>query len=308
MLAHTDAPTGLLTVVATGEAPTVRGARVRPEAGHARLAAAAALLALIALFHGTATEIARQWWNDPEAGHGLILVPFATYLAWKRGLDTRASPSVRSGALLLAAAVLLRLGGELAAELFVGRLALVVALAGLVVHYVGWRQLRAWWLAAVLLLLAIPLPAVVVGTLSLPLQLEASELGAAMLRARFIPVQLSGNIIQLSGQSLFVSEACSGLRSLMALLSLGVVVGAMGLRRPASRLCVVLAAVPIAVLVNGARIFVTGFLVHHVSPAAGQGFMHTSEGWLMFAAALCALALLAAALRRVETVLARRAA
>lgn len=271
------------------------------------LGIACAVIALTVLFHATASDLARQWWTDPEAGHGLLLAPLASWFAWRRGLEASGTPRAAAGVTLLFVAGAMRVCGELAAELYVARLGMIVALAGLVVYFAGWRQLRAWWLPALLLLLAIPLPAVVVGSLSLPLQLQASEFGATLLRARYVPVHLSGNIIQLPGQSLFVSEACSGLRSLTALVSLGVIVGALLLRQPAARAFIVLAALPIAVTVNGLRIFFTGFLVHHVSPSAGQGFMHMSEGWLMFGTALGLLALLAITLQRVERRWDRRA-
>ena len=95
-------------------------------------------------------------------------------------------------------------------------------------------------------------------------------------------VLLTGNVIRIPGQELFVAEACSGLRSLTALLSLGVLLGAMFLDKWPTRVLLVALTIPIAILVNGFRIFLTGFLVLFVSPEMGEGFMHTSEGMLMF--------------------------
>jgi exosortase len=79
-----------------------------------------------------------------------------------------------------------------------------------------------------------------------------------------------------------VTEACSGLRSLTALLSLALLMGGIWLRWPVLRVALLVAAVPIAVLINGVRVFLTGFLVYFVDPALGQGFMHMTEGWLLF--------------------------
>ncbi|MGH3114222.1 MAG: exosortase/archaeosortase family protein, partial [Gaiellaceae bacterium] len=86
----------------------------------------------------------------------------------------------------------------------------------------GFGQLRRWWLPAALLALSIPIPALVTNALALPLQFKASSMGAALLDWRHVPVRLAGNVIQLPGRQLFVTEACSGLRSLTALLALGV--------------------------------------------------------------------------------------
>ena len=137
--------------------------------------------------------------------------------------------------------------------------------------------------------LAIPLPALITNSIAFPLQLRASAMGTALLRWRHIPVALSGNIIQLPGHQLFVTEACSGLRSLTALISLGVLAGGLWLDSPLGRLVVVTTAIPIAIALNAVRVFLTGFLVYFVDPALGEGFMHLTEGWVMFLIAFVAL-------------------
>jgi exosortase len=162
------------------------------------------------------------------------------------------------------------------------RLSLVMAMAGLVVFYMGLRQALSWWLPFTLLALSVPLPELIRSTLALPLQFKASELGASLLEWRNVPVRLAGNVIQLPGHRLFVTEACSGLRSLTALLSLALLMGGIWLQSPALRVALILAAVPIAVVINGIRVFLTGFLVYFVDPKLGEGFMHITEGWLLF--------------------------
>ena len=107
---------------------------------------------------------------------------------------------------------------------------------------------------------------------------------------RNVPVRLAGNVIQLPGRELFVTEACSGLRSLTALISMGVLLGALVLKKPVTRVALLLLAVPVAIVVNGIRVFLTGFLVYYVSPAYGEGFMHITEGWLLFLVSLSILA------------------
>ena len=110
------------------------------------------------------------------------------------------------------------------------------------------------------------------------------------------------------GQQLFVAEACSGLRSLTALLSLGVLIGGLWLRYPVTRIVLVLAAIPVAMVINAVRIFLTGFLVYHVSPDLGEGFMHMSEGWFLFVLAFAMLGALAWVFTRLEARVARRRA
>src|SRR5947209_1855483 len=132
-------------------------------------------------------------------------------------------------------------------------------------------------------------------------------MGAALLRTRDIPVLLTGNVIRLPGQELFVTEACSGLRSLTALLSLAVLMGGLLLQKPITRVLLVALAIPIAIVINGVRVFLTGFLVFFVDPKLGEGFMHLTEGWLLFIASFACIAALAWLGSRVERRVARPA-
>ena len=263
-------------------------------------------IAFAVLFGAPAVSLARDWWTMPEAGHGLLIAPLCVWFAWKRRGAAKAPRAVLGGAILVVA-VLVRVLSDMAAEHYTTRLSMVFALVGLTVFFLGVRQLIAWWLPVALLTLSIPLPEIVVAGLALPLQFQASELGASILRARHVPVELMGNVLRLPGHELFVTEACSGLRSLTALLSLGVLVGGTSLHHPLSRTVLVLVAIPIAILVNGIRVFVTGFAVYFISPAAGEGILHITEGWLLFIAAFVALCVVALVVRRVERALGRSA-
>jgi exosortase len=260
------------------------------------------------LFWQPFIKLLTDWWEVPEAGHGLLLGPLAVFLAWRRGWSADARPQPAIGLGLIAGAIVLRYLSGLAAELFIMRIALLTAALGLVVFHGGWRQAFHWWLPAILLGLSVPLPAVVQASLALPLQLRASAFGAALLEARHVPVELAGNVIHLPGQSLFVTEACSGLRSLTALLSLGTLIGGLWLRSIPGRAIIVVAAIPVAMLLNGLRVFLTGFLAYFVSPSLATGVMHYSEGWVMFVIAFSLLGLIAWGIARAEGRLRRSAA
>jgi exosortase len=262
--------------------PSIASALPRRQDGVTLAALAATAATFVLLFAGPLANTARTWWVDPDSGHGLLLAPLALWLAFKRGITpaTRAQPVLGISAIL--GALVLRYVAALAAEAFVGRAAMCMALVGLVVWAWGFRQLLHWWLPVSLLALSMPLPEIVTGALALPLQFQASRLGAALLSTRGIPVHLDGNVIRLPGHDLFVTEACSGLRSLTALLSLGVLLGGLLLKHPASRMVIIALSIPVAVLVNGVRVFATGFLVAFVDPGLADGFSHITEGWLLF--------------------------
>lgn len=264
------------------------------------LAAVVTAIAFLVVFSEPLVGTVRTWWSDPEAGHGLLLAPLALWLAWKRGRVVGAHGSWGLGIALLVVAVVFRYVAALAAEAFVGRASMFLALAGIVVFWWGVRQLLHWWLPVSLLALSVPLPDMVMGALALPLQFKASQMGAAMLSMRGIPVHLSGNVIRLPGHDLFVTEACSGLRSLTALLSLGVLLGGLLLKSPVSRIAIIALSIPVAVVVNGVRVFFTGFLVAFVDPKLAEGFSHMTEGWLLFLVAFAILGAIAWVALRLE--------
>jgi len=287
-------------------------ARIRHSAS---LLSAEQLLPLVAtattfavLFARPINMLVRDWWTVPEAGHGLLLAPIAIWLAWRSGIDANAKPNRAAGIVLLVFAVLVRLAAGLAAELFTMRGSMVIALAGLTVYQFGFRQLIRWWLPFALICLSIPLPELVTQALALPLQFKASQMGAALFEMRNVPVRLTGNIIHLPGRELFVTEACSGLRSLTALLSMAVLLGALVLRTPLARVILLLLAVPVAIVINGLRVFLTGFLVFFVSPSFGEGFMHLTEGWLLFLVSMSIIASVAWASAGLERLVTRRRA
>ncbi|HEY2804692.1 MAG TPA: exosortase/archaeosortase family protein [Gemmatimonadales bacterium] len=257
-------------------------------------------LAFLIAFGEPLFTLGRDWWTDPDAGHGLLLFPIAIWLAWKAGIEPEKRPMPRLGMALLVASILLRFVSGLAAELFTMRASLIGAAIGLILYTIGPLQLKRWWLSILLICLSVPLPDVLLGTLALPLQLKASQWGAALLKLRHVPVRLSGNVINLPGRSLFVTEACSGLRSLTALLALGLLIGGMWLRRPWLRVLLVAAAIPVAMMLNAVRIFLTGFFVYFVDPRLAEGVMHLTEGWAIFCVAFLILAAFAWLLANLE--------
>ena len=164
-------------------------------------------------------------------------------------------------------------------------------LAGITLFLFGWQTLRMSRLPAGILLLMIPLPAIMFNQIAFPLQLLASELGESVIGAARIPVLREGNVLILANTTLEVAEACSGIRSLISLLTLGIVFGYfIDSRRPSVTL-IALSTIPIAIFANGVRVAGTGIAAHYFGSAAAEGFFHEFSGWLLFLVAFALLAL-----------------
>jgi len=280
--------------------------RSRPAAAIAVVAVAGLVVYLPVL-----SALVRQWASDDNYSHGFFIVPLALFFAWERRAAlarTEVRPSA-AGLAIVAASLLVFVVGRLGAELFLTRVSLIGVIAGAMVFLFGWRQLRILAFPIAFLLLMIPLPAIVFNRIAFPLQLLASRAGELALSTAGVPVLREGNVLVLPSTTLEVVEACSGIRSLVSLLTLGIVLGYFCERRRWARVLLALATIPIAILANAARVAGTGFAAEWIGPQAAEGFFHTFSGWLMFVIAFALLLGLQRLLatRRVER-LARRPA
>jgi exosortase len=194
-----------------------------------------------------------------------------------------------AGLLIVAGSLLVLTAGVLGAELFLSRVAMLGTLAGTIVFLLGWPHLKVLAFPLAFLLLMIPMPAIVFNQIAFPLQLIASSVGAQALSTWGIPVLREGNLIVLANTTLEVAEACSGIRSLISLLTLGILYGYFTDPRGSMRVGIALATVPVAVAANGLRVAGTGIAAHYYGAEAATGFFHTFSGWLVFVASFVML-------------------
>lgn len=258
------------------------------------------LATITIVYWNVLVELVDAWSTDDNYSHGFFIAPLAIYFAWERRRALAALPVQPSwlGVFVIAASLMLFIAGSLGAELFLSRVSLIGVLAGAVLFLFGWRHFKALLFPLAFLLLMIPLPALIFNQIAFPLQLFASEFGAAVIEASNVPVLREGNIITLAGSRLEVAEACSGIRSLISLLTLGIVYGYFTDHRLWLRWVVALATVPIAIVANGLRVAGTGVLAHYYGAEAAEGFFHTFSGWIVFIVAFAMLFVVTWALRR----------
>jgi exosortase len=244
--------------------------------------------ALTQIYGQVVIGLGRQWVTDADAAHALICVPLAIGFAVARRDELRRTlrrPHA-AGLALAAGALGLLLVGRLGAELFLTRFSLVVFLAGSVVFLSGWRHLRILAFPFALLLLSVPVPAVLVAQVTLPLQLFASAGAESSLQAMSIPIFRDGNILVLPNATLQVAEACSGIRSLVSLVALALIIARTTEHRTWARMLIVLSAAPVAVLVNALRVTTTAAGTYWYGIGASEGFVHELVGVGMFMIAL----------------------
>jgi exosortase len=245
------------------------------------------LVSCAVLYGPVLLKLTGDWRDNATYSHGFLVPPIALFLVWQqRDRLTRMTPRpAAAGLVLLAAGLGLFVLGTLGAELFLTRVSLLFVLAGTVAFVCGWAHLRIVAFPIAILLFMIPLPAIVFDRIAVSLQLVASMLGAGLLHASGYGVVRHGNVLMLPTIALEVTDACSGIRSLVSLLLVTVLAGWLGERSIWRRMLVALLAIPLAIVLNGVRIAATGVAATWFGPAAAAGLPHEVAGWLVFVAA-----------------------
>jgi len=243
-----------------------------------------ALIGAIVIFSPILYHMVNHWRTSDDYSHGFLIAPLALYFAWERRRKLRTAPIEPNwwGVVPLALGSLALMVGRLGVEQMAMREAFVLTVIGLVLLLLGRHVARILAFPLLFLFLMVPLPQSLVNVLSFPLQLVAADMAVNWLHMLEIPALREGNIIHLASAKLFVAEACSGLRSLLALGTLGVVFAYFFRRNPVERVVIVLSTIPIAILVNAFRVSLTGYLTHKFGEAAAEGVIHQTEGFFTF--------------------------
>jgi exosortase len=256
-------------------------------------------LLLAALYYPAISQMVRDWYTDDNMGHGFFVPVVSAWLIWQKRAKLLAAcyrPNLWGLAIVLLGGLLL-VAGTYAVEQTVMRGSFLIALWGAILTLGGFRLLSDLAFPLFLLVFMIPLPAVIYNQITFPLQMFASQVAETVLSLLGIPVLREGNILELPSQRLSVVEACSGIRSLMSLTYLAFIYGYLFETRYWVRAVLLVLTPVIAILVNAARVTVTGLLSEY-DPALAAGAFHSMEGWFMFLLALLLLVAVHRLLRR----------
>jgi exosortase len=239
------------------------------------------------LYRHVLVKLVHDWWTDDNYSHGFLIIPIALYLAWERRRAFASAPQRPSsfGLIVVLGSIAVLLAGILGSELFLTRISILGTVTGSVLFLFGWARLRVLAFPLAFLVLMIPLPAIIFNQIAFPLQLLASRFGEFTLTSVEIPVLREGNVLILANTSLEVAEACSGIRSLVSLLTLGIMFGYFSDQRGWMRTLIAVSTIPIAIIANGVRVAGTGVAAHSFGPAAAEGFLHEFSGWAVFVVA-----------------------
>jgi len=248
-------------------------------------------VAVLFLHWHTVCLLVQCWYRVGDYSYGFLVPAISLYLIWDRGptiLALEPRPT-RWGFAVIAVAVAAQFVGGIGNIGYVQGMSLILLVAGIVLTLGGRRVL---WTAAfpiAYLVLMVPLPGPVRDRIAFPLQLLATRVSADILELLGTAVAREGNVLHLAGMTLQVAEACSGIRSLLGLLTMGILLGYLVTPRLWERVILAVSTIPIAVVANILRVTGMGLLCGHLGMRWGQGFYHGFSGWLVFVFALAVL-------------------
>lgn len=239
------------------------------------------LLLVLAAYHETARSFVQVWRGSDTYAHCFLVVPIAAWLVWRRrktirGLTPR---PFLPGLIAIGGAGAIWLLADAAGVLFYEQLAFALMIPTLVITLFGTRIAKEIAFPLAFLLLAVPLGESLQPTL-MRFTAKAAVVG---LRLTGVPVAVEGMYITTPTGNWQVVEACSGLRFLISMFTLGCLFAYLHFQRLRSRVTFGLLSLIVPVLANGLRAYVmvlTGYLSGQV---IGTGFDHFVIGWTVFA-------------------------
>lgn len=274
----------------TGLSPEGKTASGGVQTGASRTWVPYAVIALLLciIYYRIGLKLVHDWYTIPDYSHGFLVPLFSLFLVWDRRKSIRSTPVRQSwaGISLVIVSIAVLILGVYGVDLFTSRVSFVMLMGGLIWTFFGSRMLRELRFPLLVLLLAIPFPEIIFNKITFPLQLLASRVASDILPMLGVPTLQEGNVIQLPIMKLEVAEACSGIRSLMSLFTLAIFYGYFLEKSTFRRVLLAIAAIPIAVAANSARIVGTGLCVQYWDPDKALGFFHEFSGWVIFVVSL----------------------
>ena len=238
------------------------------------------------VYHGLATSI----WSSDANGHGPFILGVSLWLLWTRRevlVQGATAPATWAASALMVLVAAMYVVGRSQTIWTLEVLAQNLALAALLLYFLGWGGLRRAWFPLFFLLFMVPWPGDWIDAVTQPLKLAVSVVAAELLSLFGLPVGRTGVILSLGPYKLLVADACAGLNSLFTLEALGLLyLNLMNYQSVARKVSLALLIVPISFIANVVRVIVLALVTLYFGDEAGQGFVHSFAGMLLFAVAL----------------------
>lgn len=243
-------------------------------------------IGLLLLYVPTYIHLDQTVWNVVGQGHGPVMLALTIWLAWQRWPDLLQLPDdcrAVPGGILLALALLMKVLGQSQDLLLIDVTSQLIALSGILLLYKGWAGLKHMWFPLFFMIFLIPLPGLIVATLTGPLKMAVSYVAENLLYLANYPIGRNGVTLTIGPYQLLVADACAGLNSIFALEAIGVFyMSVMQYSQKWRNVALAALILPISFVSNVVRVIVLVLVTYYLGDEAGQGFIHGFAGILLF--------------------------
>jgi exosortase len=224
------------------------------------------------------------WINHSDNSHCILAPFFAAYFVYRKRKELEAAPLFNSlwGGLILILSLTLYLLSFAGGIAVLSRAMIVTSLIGLVLFTMGKEVFKILIFPLLILFFMVPVPDSILGYVSFPLQLFATDISTYFIQMLNVPAYQEGNMVYLANTQLEVAEACSGIRSIISFTMLSFIFAYFLDPIRWKRIVFVLSAIPLAIIVNIIRITITGVLADKYGPHVATGFLHEFSGVAIF--------------------------
>ena len=232
-------------------------------------------------------------WAAPESyySHGFFIPLISLFIIWqKRKLLAKAGlSSDMRGLLIVITGLLVHVACVMLNIFFVSAFTFVFVLYGLILFIFGKELTRHLMFPIFFLAAMVPLPLVMISNITVKLKLMAAECATFALNRVGFPSILDGSVINMKDSFTIVGAPCSGLRSLIALITLGLLFAYALKVSFLKKAVLLLSAVPVAIAANIMRITLVAAVNDLYGEKVAMGFFHDFSGFLVFAVAFVSL-------------------
>jgi len=246
------------------------------------------ITAFILVFFPTWKSLFSAWSSSDDYSHGFLIVPLSLYFIWQKKEDLAAAPVKPSWFAfpLILLSLLFYLVSQYAGILTLAPFAMIIVLGSSLIFLFGFQIFKITLFPLFLLFFMIPVPGQIYAAMTIPLQLFVTKVTVFIASSIGIPILREGNVLSLPEHTLQVVQACSGLRSIMTLLTLGIVIAYFSLKSNLLRTILFLLAIPIAILVNVVRVLLMVIAFYYYDFGLATGTIHTVFGAVIFGLAM----------------------
>ncbi|MFH1855956.1 MAG: exosortase/archaeosortase family protein [Candidatus Omnitrophota bacterium] len=225
---------------------------------------------------------------DTYYSHGFLVPLVSLFLIYRKKEELLKTPqkNTLSGIFIIFLGLMIHLIALRWGINFVSAFSLIIVLFGLFLALWGREVTGKNMFALLFLIFMVPLPKVLIIAISFKLKILVASFSANIINAAGIPALRMGSVIQLPNTTVTVGDPCSGLRSLISLLALGVLYAYMSNLSRGKKIILFLSTIPIAVIANIIRIVLLLFVAYVYGREFATGKFHDFSGFVVFIIAL----------------------